>query len=254
MNRNKNDQIQMVNNGEETRMRIFGDIVRKIIWIVIALLLIGGGFVAILKLFFSNPNQTTTSTLANPNNKPISTSNPTNSNSNNNSQNTTALSSYISALAQAEEVELIRSNKLEKGAVLRLYDSPNLGRATTTKVMNISEMRFLGVEQCQSLEAFFEAPENSQYIFNLVGFNRYENHYRSKADQELLIRINGHTLENSAKGQLFLNKGWHSVQVQYRDYQCDDVASTFNLKELALKWRKPEEKSFKSLTTWRSSL
>jgi len=229
----KNSQNRNLTKGE--KMKFFSEFSNKIIWAIVSVLLIGVGYLAILNIWLK------------PKSKPVmvSTPNPTITNTPKTQQTKEDL---ISALAKAEEIEVINPQELVQGGIHKIHAGLTPERSTSYETVLTQEFKFREVNKSQEISGFFEVPKTGYYLFKVFGTKPE----LGNTDTRLRLRINGATIRNE-KESVYLQKGWHNLnfQVIYHPHLGWPNLSDFLVfKDVNLKSRRTEEKTFKTIELW----
>ena len=212
-------------------MQFVNGLFSKILWGLLILVLLAGGYIFLVRNLVKPPQIATTPTQPNSTLPP-----PTPSNSNPSPQvtgnnvddfnptlvdETNAIDpeeDMLPALAQAEDVVLEMPEKLEPGGVLKVFLDPEKTKnhssftSSPIQVYNTGGLEFVYLEDIrkfQEVEGYFQVKETGYYNF-LV--NIPEDWNKTKLGvSNLRILIDGFTLDSSLGGKVYLEKGWHKI-------------------------------------------
>ena len=202
-------------------MRFFEELTSKILWFVLGLillsfgyifviinflnppkLLIGAGYVAILNIWLKpKTNQIITNpTIVN------TSPNPTPTTITNNPQTKQTKEDLISALAQAEEIEIINPQELVRGGIHKIHAGLTPERSTGYESALTQEFKFHNVNKTQEIAGFFEVPKTGYYHFKVFGTKPE----LGNTDTRLRVRVNGAKVHNENRS-IYLQQGWHAL-------------------------------------------
>lgn len=215
-------------------------------WIIL-LLVLGGGFVFVLKTFL-NPPKASVPLPTNPpptqSSQPPQTNKPTNPvqtskspvNNSNQPQSPATNSTQepelvttsknnnnnnIPTTEQPEEYILEIPPKLEQGAELKVFvnndnsDNPNPSNYSPSQIIKTKNINLSPQEEkdvFQESTSYFKVEETGEYNF-LIGFDNNDRHYLDEG--ELVGKIDQSPLGNPRGGRVELDKGWHRLDLFY---------------------------------------
>ena len=241
-------------------MQFLNQLTSKILWALLIVALLVGGYVFLVKSLVKPPQIASTPQPTNPNPTPTPTPN-TNPNDFNpslvdNSDPNTSNSSgavyeedLLPAIAQAEDVVISVPQKLEKGGILKMFINndgnkyPDPILYSPSKVLKTEGLSPVGndkKEVFQEVSGYFLVPENGNYNFTL---DFPSNWYWAKDTRNLRAKIDGVMLPTTRGGRVSLEKGWHKINLFMYAYNVDG-----NL--LKVSWGLQGEES-KPLKVWR---
>lgn len=218
-------------------MKVFGDIGSKFVWFIIIVLAVGFGYVFVLRNFL-NPPPAAVSSVPSPSstlnppaqlpapaassgvNEPAPTLVPDSENSSpvSNVTSTDIESSPMPALALPDQVALKVPEKLEKGALLKIYvnnddnQSPDPIEYSPSKVLKTPGLSVISTSnrsEFQEVSGYFlvEKPGN----YNLT-VNYPQDYYWAKLSN-FRTKIDGISLPTPKGGRVALAPGWHQVSL-----------------------------------------
>jgi hypothetical protein len=217
-------------------MGFLGDLGKKALWFVFGLLLLGAGYVFIVKTFLAPPpvaqNASVPPVAAPPapssDTPPAPGVSPTPLDASATSPDpamTPGVSSTPGsspaavggvsqpAIALPDQVALKVPKQLEKGGVTKIYinndgnDAPEPALYSPSKVIKSEGLGLLTLnkDQFQEVSGYIMAPETGSYNFTVLNYGRV-NRLTS-----LRLKINGVALPAIQGGRIMLDKGWHQV-------------------------------------------
>lgn len=255
-------------------MRIFSDIGSKFVWFVIAALIVGFGYVFVLKNFL-NPPPATVSPIS-PSSSPVQALAPAQSpaplaansgtgepspilvpdseNSSTvddpNSLATSADSSPMPALALPDEVALKVPEKLEKGALLKVYvnnddnQSPDPIQYSPSKVLKTPGLSVINTSnrsEFQEVSGYFLVEEPGNYNLTV---DYPQNYYWAKLSN-FRTKVDGISLPTPKGGRVALDEGWHHVSLflYANNIEANSIRTLFG----------SEGETLKPLVVWRET-
>ena len=256
-------------------MKVFGDIGSKFVWFIIIVLAVGFGYVFVLKNFLNpppaavlpvspssspaqalSPAQSPDPVAANPlpvpgEPSPILVPDSENSSVNSvSSTSTTDTESPMPALALPDEVALKVPEKLEKGALLKVYinnddnESPDPIEYSPSKVLKTPGLALVNTSnrsEFQEVSGYFlvEKPGN----YNLT-ISYPQNYYWARLSN-FRTKIDGISLPTSKGGRVALEPGWHHVSLFLYavNVEANSIRPLFGL----------EGETLKPLIVWRET-
>lgn len=257
-------QSSSLNNlKEKFKMRFFGELSNKIIWAIVSVLLIAAGYVAVLNIWLkpkpipisTSSNSPSTNTNTNP--LPQSQVRPLDQDRGVSStkieKTQTSNDDFIPALAKGNEINLIKPKQLERGGILKIFRPFEVPLRNAPKEILPNTNTLLNREETQELNGLFFIPEDGLYNFKVYGINFQS---ISKDDRiRTFLRVDGAAIENFSN-PIYLQKGWYDFTFQflyfYKEPDFTNILVFYiNFEELAFKWRKTQDKSFKEIELWR---
>ena len=206
-------------------MQIFNQFFSKIIWAIVVVVLLVGGYIYLVRNLVKPPQ------IAN--NQPIPTTPPTPNTAQNptNSTPTVVQSSTISdnntdlegdilpAIAQPDGVVIEAPERLEPGGVLKVYTNTNDAEYpdplnySPSRVINTNGLEMANLEEkenkFQEVEGYFLVPETGEYDFVV----KLPKNYKDVEVESLRTKIDGIVLPDSLGGKIYLEEGYHKISL-----------------------------------------
>lgn len=256
-------------------MKVFGDIGSKFVWFIVIVLAVGFGYVFILKNFLNpppatvlpvspssspaqalSPAQSPNSVSASPltgEPSPILVPDSENSSTVNNvsSSSTTDIeSSPMPALALPDQVALKVPEKLEKGALLKVYvnnddnESPDPIEYSPSKVLKTPGLALVNTSnrsEFQEVSGYFLVEKPGNYNLTVS----YPQEYYWAKLSNFRTKIDGISLPTPKGGRVALEPGWHHVSLflYARNVEVNSIRPLFGL----------EGETLKPLIVWRET-
>lgn len=256
-------------------MKIFSDIGSNFVWFIIVLLAVGFGYVFVLKNFLNPPPATVAPVSTSPSptqalppaqqpNSLVASSStgepspilvPDSENSStvddsNSLATSGADSSPMPALALPDEVALKVPEKLEKGALLKVYvnnddnENPDPIQYSPSKVLKTPGLSLINTSdrsEFQEVSGYFlvEKPGN----YNLT-IDYPQNYYWAKLSN-FRTKIDGIPLATPKGGRVALDEGWHHVSLflDANNIEANSIRALFG----------SEGETLKPLVVWRET-
>lgn len=229
--------------------KFFGDLVSKLLWVVVGCILAGAGYVWALNTILrppqgaappaisasptpaalpanasaplpaispaAAPSPAATSPLTSPvgNSSSLGTASP-----DPNQSPILPAASPIPAIAQADDVVLEAPKKLEKGAKLKIFlnntdaSNPDPLLSSPSRQVDVPGLTLVRVDrnEFEEVSGYFLVPETGTYNFAV---DLPKNFPTNSSKTIVMTRIDGTALPNSQGGRLDLEKGWHEIRV-----------------------------------------
>ncbi|MDJ0592989.1 MAG: hypothetical protein QNJ72_23880 [Pleurocapsa sp. MO_226.B13] len=200
-------------------MQIFNQLLGKIIWAVIVMILLIGGYIYLVKNLVKPPQIV--------NNQPIPTTPPT---PNTNNSNPTVVQSVpdnnadlsgdiLPAIAQPDGVIIEAPERLEPGGILKVYTNnngaeyPDPLNYSPSKVIKTNGLSMVNVEKesrkFQEASGYFLVPETGDYNFVV----ELPESYKDVEIGSLNVKVDGIVLSSPDGGEIYLEQGYHQISL-----------------------------------------
>lgn len=255
-------------------MKIFSDIGSKFVWFIIVLLAVGFGYVFVLKNFLNPPPATVApvSTSSSPTQAlapaqspaPLAANSgtgepspilvPDSENSSLDDANSLATdgadSSPMPALALPDEVALKVPEKLEKGALLKVYvnnddnENPDPIQYSPSKVLKTTGLSLINTSdrsEFQEVSGYFLVEKSGNYNLTI---DYPQNYYWARLSN-FRTKVDGIPLQTPKGGRVALDEGWHHVSLflYANNIEANSIRALFG----------SEGETLKPLVVWRET-
>lgn len=240
-------------------MQFLNQLTSKILWAILIVALLVGGYVFLVRTLVKPPQIASTNTPQpiNPNPTPTPNTNPNDFNpslvdnssaTESNSNDPVYEEDLLPAIAQAEDVVISVPQKLERGGILKMYINndgnkyPDPILYSPSKILKTDGLSPLGndnKEVFQEVSGYFLVPEDGSYNFTID----FPSNWYIKETRHIRAKIDGVLLPTVRGGRLSLEKGWHKINLFLYAYNIDG-----NL--LKVSWGQMGEES-KPIKVWR---
>jgi len=252
----------------------FEQIVNGLLWFILLAILLGSGYVFLVRNFL-NPPKTATIPSGQPNNPPNNNPNLTTKNSPNPPQITQPIqqpTQQQKPLQDNEQLSIKRQasvlservitipRELERGAILSIYENeieetnpePHLYEPKSiikTPHFNLTNWH-PNKGEFQEVKGFFYVPEDETYQFDVSQISHLEGKYKDRI--LLSLSIDGITFANRQGGKIDLQAGWHHINLYLNPKPQENYYDFQNVAFVNINWGKLNT-PLKPLVTYRKS-
>ena len=228
-------------------MRILEDLGTKLFWLFVTVLLLGCGYVFLVRNFLnppkiaSIPNVTTTTPIPPSQSTTTQSSDPNNwspqlkDNNGTVSQTSKSHSPKIQEISQPKARIIEVPKKLKKGALVYVYKNeieetnPETHLYQPKEIIELNNFNLVAnlKNEFQEVRGFFYVPKTSTYAFKLSKKQLNISQHELGDKILFLLSIDGITLPNLDGEKVNLEAGWHSINLYFNPPNKDYIDPAF---------------------------